>query len=162
MNSALSPVPSKIAMVDYQLLRAMHVTGAVLLLGNVTVTGVWSLYLYRHWREGTMPFRPIARAILWTDLVFTTGGGAILTITGIVMGLQAGYPFFGTPWLLKGISALALSTLSWLIFLLPDQLRLERRTDPAEIRRVFIRWSAVGWASTLLLFYGLWAMVMKR
>jgi uncharacterized membrane protein len=149
-------------MVDYQILRALHVTGAVLLVGNVTVTGVWSLYLYRHWREATMPFRPIARAILWTDLVFTMGGGAILTITGVIMALRVGYPFLTTPWLFKGIAALTLSTLSWLIFLLPDQVRLERSSDPGLIRRVFIRWSVVGWASTVLLYYGLWAMVMKR
>ncbi len=149
-------------MVDYQILRALHVTGAVLMVGNVTVTGVWSAYLYRHWRDATMPFRPIARAILWTDLIFTTGGGAILTITGVVMALQVGFPFFTTPWLLKGIVSLALSTLSWLVFLLPDQVRLERNTDPVLIRRVFIRWSVIGWASTVLLYYGLWAMVMKR
>ncbi len=149
-------------MVDYQMLRALHVTGAVLLLGNVTVTGAWSLYLYRHWREETFPFRPIARAILWTDLVFTTGGGALLTITGIMMALQSGFPFYTTPWLFKGIVALTLSTVSWLVFLLPDQWRLERATDRAVIRRVFIRWSVLGWVSTLLLFYGLWAMVMRR
>jgi uncharacterized membrane protein len=149
-------------MVDYQILRALHVTGAVLMVGNVTVTGVWSLYLYRHWREAAMPFRPIARAILWTDLIFTTGGGAILTITGVTMALQVGFPFLSTPWLFKGIVALALSTLSWLIFLLPDQVRLERSSDPVVIRRVFIRWSVVGWSSTVLLYYGLWAMVMKR
>ena len=109
-----------------------------------------------------MPFRPIARAILWTDLIFTTGGGAILTITGVMMALQAGFPFLATPWLVKGIAALSLSTLAWLIFLLPDQVRLERSSDPVVIRTVFIRWSLVGWASTVLLYYGLWAMVMKR
>jgi uncharacterized membrane protein len=162
MRSVFSGVPSTIAMVDYQILRALHVTGAVLMVGNVTVTGVWSLYLYRHWREAAMPFRPIARAILWTDLIFTTGGGAILTITGVTMALQVGFPFLSTPWLFKGIVALALSTLSWLIFLLPDQVRLERSSDPVVIRRVFIRWSVVGWSSTVLLYYGLWAMVMKR
>jgi uncharacterized membrane protein len=149
-------------MVDYQILRALHVTGAVLLVGNVTVTGVWSLYLFRYWREETMPFRPIARAILWTDLIFTTGGGAILSVTGVMMVLQAGFPWMQTPWLVKGIAALATSTLSWLVFLLPDQLRLERTTDAQVIRKVFVRWSVIGWASTVLLFYGLWAMVTKR
>ena len=36
-------------MVDYLVIKSLHLLGAVLLLGNVTVTGVWSLYLYRHW-----------------------------------------------------------------------------------------------------------------
>ena len=29
-------------MVDYAVLKALHVAGAVLLVGNVTVTGLWA------------------------------------------------------------------------------------------------------------------------
>lgn len=148
-------------MVEYLVLKAIHVLGAVLLVGNVTVTGAWSLYLYRHWREGTVPFRPVARAILWTDLMFTAGGGALLSVTGVWMILRQGYPVLETPWLLKGIGALVLSTLAWLAALLPDQVRLEKAEDPARIRQLFLRWSVIGWSSTALLFYGLWAMVTK-
>ena len=72
------------------------------------------------------------------------------------------YAVLETPWLLRGIVALTLSTVAWLGVLLPDQLRLERSEDPAVIQRVFLRWSVVGWISTALLFYGLWAMVTKR
>jgi len=149
-------------MADYYTLKALHVIGAVLLVGNVTVTGVWSLYLYQHWREAAIPFRPVARAILWTDLVFTLGGGTLLTVTGVTLWLQSGLSFFQTPWLVKGIAALSLSTLSWLVVLLPDQWRLERTSDPVVIRRLFLRWSVVGWLSTALLFYAIWGMVTRR
>jgi len=162
MRLASCPDRSIPAMADYQFLRALHVTGAVLLLGNVTVTGVWTLYLYRHWRGDALPFAPIARAILWTDLIFTVGGGTLLTVSGVFLALQSGLPILQTPWLLKGIGALALSTLSWLLFLLPDQVRMERAVESPRIRQLFLRWSVVGWLSTLLLFYGLWAMVTKR
>ena len=147
---------------DLALLRILHVTGAVLLLGNVTVTGFWAAYLYRARRQ--VPFRPVARAILWTDLAFTGLGGVILTVSGILLVMRQGYEVLETPWLLKGIVALALSTLLWLAVLLPDQVRLERvplGDDPA-LRRVFVRWSVVGWTATLLLFYGLWVMVTRR
>lgn len=148
-------------MVEYTTWKALHVAGAILLLGNVTVTGVWSAYLYRHWRVGTMPFRPVARAILWTDLAFTVTGGALLTFTGIQLGLASEFPFFGTGWLLRGILSLALSTLIWLVVLLPDQFRLERATEAAVIRRLFLRWSVFGWLSTVLLYVGLWSMVKR-
>ncbi len=148
--------------IGYGVFKLFHILGAILLVGNVTVTGVWSLYLYRCWREGTMPFRPIARAILWTDLIFTCGGGALLVFTGIQLGLKGGYPFFHTRWLMEGMAALALSTASWLIVLLPDQMRMERTDDPIRLRTIFLRWSIVGWISTALLYYGLWAMVTKR
>ena len=144
------------------ILRALHVTGAVLLLGNVIVTGFWATLLYR--QRARLPFRPVARAILWADVVFTLGGGALLTITGILLVRARGYPVMETPWLLRGIVALAVATVLWLALLLPDQWRLERAaaTDHAALRRLFVRWSAVGWAATGVLFYGLWCMVTKH
>jgi uncharacterized membrane protein len=148
-------------MVEYTTWRVFHVAGAILLLGNVTVTGVWSAYLYRHWRAGTVPFRPVARAILWTDLIFTVTGGALLTFTGIQLGLASEFSFLETGWLLRGILSLALSTLIWLVVLLPDQFRLERATEAGVIRRLFLRWSVFGWLSTALLYIGLWSMVKR-
>lgn len=148
-------------MTTYLVLKALHVASAVLMLGNVTVTGFWALFLYRNWRSTGESFRPVARAILWTDLVFTLGGGAGLTISGVAMTMNASMPIMETPWLVRGIAALVLSTLTWLVFLLPDQWRLERATDPSEIRRLFRRWSIVGWTSTAVLFYALWCMVIK-
>jgi uncharacterized membrane protein len=149
-------------MADPALLRMVHVAGAVLLLGNVTVTGFWALYLYRARKQ--VPFRPVARAILWTDLVFTLAGAAMLVVSGVLLVRAGGYTIADTPWLRQGIAALVVSTALWLAFLLPDQWHLER-IDPADeagLERVFRRWSVVGWTATALLFYGLWAMVSKR
>ncbi len=143
------------------LLRVLHVLGAVLLLGNVTVTGFWALFLYR--ARKAVPFRPVARAILWADLLFTAVGATLLVISGVLLIRERGYPVLETPWLLRGIVALGASTLLWLAVLIPDQWRLER-TDPADearLRRVFRRWNAVGWTAAGLLFYGLWAMVSR-
>ena len=144
------------------LLKLLHVAGAVLLLGNVTVTGFWATYLYRDRRR--VPFAAVARAILWTDLAFTVGGGVVLTVSGILLAMGHGYRVAETPWLFKGIAALAVSTLLWLAVLLPDQWRMERLApgDDAALRRLFLRWSVVGWTATLVLFYGLWAMVGKH
>jgi uncharacterized membrane protein len=149
-------------MVDYPAWRVLHVLGAVLLIGNVTVTGFWAAFLYA--QRSALPFRPVARAILWTDLLFTVGGASLLTFSGIQLILITGLPFWGTPWLVRGVAALALATVLWLIVLVPDQFRLERMApeDTAGLRRVFLRWSVVGWISTAILFYGLWSMVGKR
>jgi uncharacterized membrane protein len=143
---------------DIALLRVLHVAGAVLLLGNVTVTGVWAAYLYR--ARDRVPFHPVARAILWTDLIFTIGGGTLLTVSGILLVLRRGYPVAGTPWLLRGIVALGAATVLWLVVLLPAQLRMERagRGDGEALAPAFRRWSVVGWTATGLLYYGLWAM----
>ena len=149
-------------LVDVDLLRALHVTGAVVLLGNVTITGFWAIFFYRARR--TVPFRSVARAILWADLLFTVTGGSLLTFTGILLLQARGLPFLETPWVLKGAASLGLSTLLWLIFLLRDQIRLERLPpdDDDALRRIFLRWTIVGWTATAVLFYGLWSMVTRR
>lgn len=147
---------------EVALLRVLHVAGAVLLLGNVTVTGFWAMFLYR--RRAAVPFRPVAQAILWTDLAFTAGGGILLTVSGILLIRARGYAIEETPWLAHGILALGAATLVWLAVLLPDQVRLERADpdDPAALRRIFRRWTVVGWAATAILYYGLWTMVTGR
>ncbi|MCU0620199.1 MAG: DUF2269 domain-containing protein [Gemmatimonadales bacterium] len=153
-------------MADYLALKALHVVGAVLMVGNVTVTGVWAAFLYRrrHDREFRVTFRPVARAINLCDLLFTLVGGAMLTISGILMAREAGLPLLETPWIRRGIVYLGASTLLWLLVLVPDQLRMERVEphDDARLRTLFLRWSVVGWTATALLFVGLWGMVTKR
>lgn len=146
----------------YLVLKAVHVTAAVLMLGNVVVTGVWAALYYGHRAEAD--FRLAARAILWTDLVFTFLGGAALTISGILMSRAAGLPILETPWIRRGALLLAVSTLLWLAVLLPDQRRMARLDDSraASRRAAFTRWSIVGWVCTALLFVAMWSMVLKR
>ncbi|HZM28421.1 MAG TPA: DUF2269 family protein [Gemmatimonadales bacterium] len=146
---------------EVSFLRLVHVVGAVLLLGNVTITGFWAAFLFRARR--VVPFRVVARAILWTDLVFTVGGGMMLVISGILLARARGYSLTATPWLLQGVIALIVSTGLWLAVLLPDQWRLERAApgDDATLRALFLRWSIVGWTATALLFYALWVMVAR-
>jgi len=145
----------------YLVLKSLHIVAAVLMVGNVTVTGVWATFYFR-WRKDA-DFRLAARAILWTDLIFTFLGGAALTITGILMARQAGMPILDTPWIRRSALLLAISTLLWLTILLPDQWRMER-LDPSRdefLKVVFTRWSVVGWGSTVLLFVAMWSMVLK-
>lgn len=147
---------------NYQLWKTLHVMSAVLLVGNVTVTGFWAYFLYRQRRE--VGFRAIARGIMVSDFLFTLVGGAGLTVTGILMVRAQQMSILDTPWLRRGVVLLGISTLVWLVSLLPDQVRMERldQSDERGMRRLFTRWSVFGWASTALLFAGLWSMVMKR
>jgi hypothetical protein len=131
------------------------------MLGNVTVTGVWSYLLWQNRHE--VPPRQIARGILWTDLFFTLFGGALITVAGVMMIRTGGMPWRDMKWLLRGIEVLAAATLIWLVVLIPDQMRMERCKPGEEARfgRLFVRWSVCGWAITMLLFWGIWLMVTK-
>lgn len=141
--------------------KFLHVLGAMLLLGNVIATGLWS-----HWAIARRD-RAVAvfatEAILRADLWLTLTGGALLTIAGAQMALALGLGW-QTPWLRTGIVALASSTVVWLGVLLPLQFRMVRQAraeDAAGLRRTFAWWSALGWADTALLLWGLWAMVTR-
>ncbi len=145
----------------YLVWKLLHVVGAILMLGNVVVTGAWAALLWRH-RDRDTP-RRIARGILWTDLLFTLGGGAMLTVAGIELIRLGQLPWRELSWLRHGIELLALSTLVWLVVLLPDQLRMEECADrePERFARLFRRWTVVGWLDTLLLAAALALMVLR-
>ena len=148
---------------QYLTWKALHVVGAVLMVGNVTVTGVWTILLWRDRADRTP--RHIARGILWTDLLFTFLGGALMTIAGIMMVRQA-YPagaWRQVPWLVQGIEMLGISSAIWLALLIPDQFRMERCPEGqvARFRTLYLRWSIIGWVATAFLFRGIWVMTTK-
>ena len=146
----------------YSALKALHVAGAVLMLGNVTVSSFWALFMYQYVRStGGLSFKPIAKAILWADLLFTFGGSLLITATGIAMILMSSMPVLQNAWLIRGIVAMGVSAVLWLGWLLPDQLRLARTENPLEIQRYFRRWNALGWLAAIPLFYSLWIMIIK-
>jgi uncharacterized membrane protein len=143
-------------------LRIIHVTSAVLLVGNVTVTGFWAGFLFR--QHSIVPYRIVASAIMWADVWFTLIGGAGLTVSGILLAIARGYRPMDQPWLMRGIVILAVTTVLWLFWLLPTQRRMRRAImgDESQLRRLFLRWSVVGWLSTVALFWALWGMVARR
>ena len=145
----------------YLVWKLLHIVGAMMMLGNVVVTGAWAAILWRHRETGTP--RQMARGILWTDLVFTLGGGALLVIAGIEMIRLHQLPWREMGWLLHGIELLALATLVWVVVLLPDQLRMEEHADkdPERFARCFRRWTIVGWVDKALLVAALVLMVLR-
>jgi uncharacterized membrane protein len=144
----------------YAVLRAAHVLGAVLLLGNVIVTGVWAALGMR--ARDVVAHQAVARAVIITDWCFTVPGGALLVVSGMAMAHLGRLPLLETPFVRTGLIALSLSTGLWLGVLIPLQVRWERATDRHEAERLFRWWSVVGWSATVPLLIGLWGMASRR
>jgi uncharacterized membrane protein len=149
------------------LLKALHVLGVVLMLGNVIVTGFWNFKAVR-----TRDARVIAfaqREVIAADYGLTFGGGALLSVSGFLLAQAYGLNPWTTPWIVGGFGLLGLSTLLWLIVLVPCQSRMARlshaaRDDaplPPAFYRAFWCWNVVGWFATLLLVAALALMVLK-
>lgn len=144
------------------LLKTAHVIGAILFVGNVIVTGIWSAIFWR--ARHTHDFQRAARAIVITDWWFTVGGGALLTSSGIALALLRGLPLWNTPWIRQALVALSVSTLLWLVVLVPAQRTMVRHTGSADndmLVRAYGRWNLWGWTATVPLVYALWCMVAK-
>jgi uncharacterized membrane protein len=142
-------------------LKTVHVIAAILFVGNVVVTGVWTAVYFR--ARATHDFRVAARAIVLTDWIFTFGGGAVLVLSGIGLAQGRGFPIWGTPWIRHALLALGLSTVVWLVVLVPAQRVMLRASpdDGAALTRAYHRWNVTGWAATIPLVYAVWCMVAK-
>lgn len=142
-------------------LRTVHVLAAILFVGNVIVTGVWSAVLFQDRR--VPDFRVAARAIVITDWVFTLGGSVLLVATGVTLAVGRGYPVWGTRWIREAMIGLLLSTTIWLVVLVPAQrtmLRLGAEHSDA-LRRVYQRWNMAGWIAAIPLLWSVWCMTYK-
>jgi uncharacterized membrane protein len=144
-------------------LKTAHVLGAILFVGNVIVTGIWSAIFFR--ARQTHDFARAARAIVITDWWFTVGGGALLTMSGVALALHRGLPLWETVWIKQAMLALALSTVMWLVVLVPAQRAMVRHRqdehDDVALVRAYSRWNVTGWLATVPLVYAVWCMVAK-
>jgi uncharacterized membrane protein len=142
------------------LLKTVHVLSAILFVGNVIVTGIWAQMSYN--ARKTTDFSLAARAIVVTDWWFSLGAGSVLVQSGIWLAYLRGMPIWGTPWIRQAIVALVVSTVLWLVVLVPAQRAMRRAGgDDAVVQRAFRRWGIAGWVATVPLVYAVWCMVAK-
>ena len=144
------------------LLKTAHVLGAILFVGNVIITGIWSAIFWR--ARHTHDFSRAARAIVITDWWFTVGGGALLTISGVILAARRGLPLWDTLWIRQAMIALGVSMLLWLTVLVPAQRIMVRHGGQAEhdaLVQAYARWNLWGWMATVPLVYAVWCMVAK-
>lgn len=132
------------------------------MVGNVITTGLWAHWAKNFQNQKVSIFA--AESILKADVFLTFVGGGLILIPGFVMLRMMKLPFLETPWIVHGTIALAISTIIWLVFLLPDQFRMQKfakKLDQENFEKVYIRWSILGWGATVPLIYGIWVMVVK-
>ena len=149
----------------YELYKFLHVLGAVLLVGNVTVTSVWKVFADRAGEPRIIAFAQ--RLVTGTDWAFTGGGAALVILGGYGMALGADVPLAGLGWMLWSQVAFVVSGALWAFVIVPIQLAQSRLTracarDPAmppAYRALARRWILWGVISTLPLLLALYMML---
>jgi uncharacterized membrane protein len=148
------------------ILKALHVLGAILLVGNGMVSALWKGLADRSGDP-----RVVARAqrsVAVADWVFTLPGALLLLVTGLArMGDLGGMG--AQPWIRRGLEIYALVVLLWLAVLVPVQAKQGKLARdfaaggaiPEAYRRLARIWNLVGGIMLLLLLAALAFMVLR-
>ena len=108
----------------YLLLKAFHIIGVVLFLGNIIVTGWWKIMANRTGNPEIIAFAQ--RQVTLTDYIFTAGGGTILLVAGMMNIALYGIDIMATAWVLWGVGLFILSGIVWVAILIPVQIKQAR------------------------------------
>jgi len=149
----------------YDILKFLHILGAVLFVGNAIVTAMWKARADRSGDLATIAFAN--RLVAATDRAFTVPGAALIALTGYGMAIRRPWPLHGLPWLEWGQGLFWLTVLIYLVLLIPVQRAMlaaaagARGTLPPGYAALTNRWAIWGGAATLLPLITLYLMVTK-
>jgi uncharacterized membrane protein len=151
---------------SYTAFKIVHMTGIILLLGNIVVTGVWKAMAGRTGNPAVIGFAQ--RLVTLTDWVFTFGGAILVLIGGYGMAAAAGYDL-RMNWLLWAHGLFIASGAIWVAILIPIQIRQARLAhafeNGGEIPPVYWRlnrhWYIWGVLATVIPAANLYVMVAK-
>jgi len=147
------------------LLKALHMLGVVLFLGNIIVTAFWKVMADR--TRDLAVIRFAVRATNWADVFFTFGGVVLLAVAGRALAAQSGMSEL--PWMRLAYGLFAATGLLWLGVLIPLQraqatllASLPRDAQiPPRYRRLSLAWAVAGTVATLLPLGIVWLMAVK-
>ncbi|WP_416908265.1 MAG: DUF2269 family protein [Polymorphobacter sp.] len=152
-------------MMVYELAKFLHVTGVVMLMGNITVTAIWKFFADRDGRPAVLAFAQ--KLVTYTDWSMTVWGVVLTMAGGYFMAFRGGFAL-GSGWLLWSQILFVVAGLIWLLKIVPIQIRQARLArafsgdDVGEAYRALSRaWLGWGLVSTVPLVAATWLMVAK-
>ena len=151
----------------FQVILAIHILSAVVLIGNLITSAFWKVRA-----DKTSNLETIAstcQALLRADYMFTIPGIVVLWASGMLLVAFTGWQRFEQLWLGLSFVLLVLTTIIWVVAMLPLQRRMARlaqeglsqgRLEQA-YSRASRRWSMFGGIATLLVVIILFLMVLR-
>ncbi|KPF79638.1 hypothetical protein IP88_01765 [alpha proteobacterium AAP81b] len=151
----------------YDTLKFLHITGVVMLLGNVTATAIWKFFADRSRDPVVLAFAQ--KLVTYTDWSLTFWGIVLTVVGGYGMVFVAGIDPFGPLWLVGAQAMFVLSGAIWAGLLVPAQIRQARLAKafragtsiPEAYWRDTRTWLVWGLIGTVPLVAAVWLMVVK-
>ena len=151
----------------YEIAKFLHITGVVMLMGNITASAFWKVFADRTGDPRIIAFAQ--RLVTITDWSLTFWG-VILTMGGGygALWIAGASPFSGN-WLIWSQILFIVAGLIWLGILVPIQIRqagaargfAKGEAITERFRRDSRRWITWGLISTVPLVAALWLMIAK-
>lgn len=157
----------KTIQLSYILFKNLHLLGAIILIGNVTVTAVWKVFADRTKKPAVVAFAQ--QLVTYTDWTFTLGGIVLILVGGYGMAWVSGTSILSIGWLVWAQVWFFGSGLIWLFILIPTQITQARQARrfaggdviPDDYRQLARRWIFWGIVSTVPLVVVLYLMIAK-
>ncbi len=150
---------------SYQWHKLLHILGAIFLLGNIVITGVWMLMAEQTNNPEIMAFA--VKMVNWADVFFTVPGIFLLIANGDILSEQWG-GVFNVSWIVVSLVLFLLSGIVWAGLLLRYQNRLIRLSksmhdekNGREFFTVLHKWYFWGATATALPLVSLVLMFLK-
>ena len=149
----------------YEIAKFLHITGVVMLMGNITVTAIWKYFADRTDNTEVLGFAQ--KLVTYTDWSMTVWGVLLLMGGGYAMVYLVNWPLTQY-WLLWSQILFVVAGLIWLFILVPIQIKQARLAKTfsgldvgEEYRRLSRHWLIWGLISTVPLVMATWFMIAK-
>jgi len=149
----------------YLIFKVFHLSGIILFLGNIIISGWWKAMADRQGDPLVIAFAQ--HQVTLTDWVFTLGGVVLLIIGGQGMSNIASYD--NVSWIFWGWVLFGASGVIWALILIPLQFKLAKITKefqrgidiPEQYWRLSKQWYAWGVIATVLPLINLYVMIFR-
>lgn len=149
------------------LLLFMHITGALLFVGNIVTAAFWKIRADA--TRNPVVIHEAAKNVMLADYVFTLPGLALLIGSGVSMAVRSGSFQSGFNWLTLSLILFAVTGILWLGILIPLQRGMIRHSKrsvdsgivSSEYRKASLYWAVFGTITTLLPVVIMYLMIAK-
>ena len=153
--------------INYLTLKLVHIISSIIFVGNIVVTALWKLMADRTRHPSVVAFGQ--RQVNVTDFIFTSIGGGVMLVTGLMMSARFAEEFWTIPWLAWGLGLFLGSTLLWMLVLIPIQVKqaqlvrsfAKSKEIPVQYWRLERIWLASGVIAISLPLISMYFMVFK-
>jgi uncharacterized membrane protein len=149
----------------YLILKLIHIFGAIIFLGNITVGPFWKMHAERS--KDPQKIADTFDGIIKADRYFTMPGVAIIIIFGIGAALHGGYNLITTPWIFWSLILVIISGAAFMAKVVPVQKKILALAKDGsqfswdEYRRLAKQWDIWGSIATLAPYVAIILMVIK-